>query len=257
LYATDRAGNSSTSLCNYTLDYFGVTNPPALTLYWPQDGARVSGTSFTLRGLLDDPTATVTAQITDTNGAASQAEGLVERNGLLWVENLPLGPGTNTLTLTMTNAAGLSSSSRLTVIQGDVTLTIGDLSATDLYQPRIPVSGTISSDAYSVWVNGVAATNVWPNGDGTWSWQAESVPVNEGGTAVVQARAIPNTDNGGQGTGGSGGTTATMANPGNPSSPDARDAEADPEKRPQVVQVQYSRGRVDSFKTPPETPPQY
>ena len=130
LYATDRAGNVSTSVLSYTLDYSGVTSGPALTPYWPQDGAQVSGTSFTLRGLLDDPTATVTAQITDANGVIGQVEGLVERNGLLWVENLPLGPGANMLTLMMTNAAGLPSSTSLTVTQSDVVLTIADLSAT-------------------------------------------------------------------------------------------------------------------------------
>ena len=90
LHATDLAGNTTTSVRTYTLDYTGVT-APALTLYWPQNGAKVSGSSLTLRGLLDDPTATVSAQITDGNGVTSQADGLVERNGLLWVENLPLG----------------------------------------------------------------------------------------------------------------------------------------------------------------------
>jgi hypothetical protein len=92
LHLTDLAGNVTTSVYTYTLDYSGVTSGPALTLYWPQNGGVVSGTSFTLRGLLDDPTATVAAQITDGNGVTSQGDGLVERNGLLWVENLPLGP---------------------------------------------------------------------------------------------------------------------------------------------------------------------
>jgi hypothetical protein len=184
LYATDQAGNVSTNNYSYTLDYSGVINPPALTLYWPQDGARVSGTNFTLRGLLDDPTATVTARLVDTNEATSQVDGLVERNGLLWVESLPLGPRTNTLTLSMTNAAGLSSSTSLTVIQSDVAFTIDDLSTTDLNQPRIPVAGTIGTNGYTVWVNGVAATNLTAREDGTWSWQLDNVPVSNGGTAA-------------------------------------------------------------------------
>lgn len=241
LHLTDLAGNVTTSVYTYTLDYSGVTSGPALTLYWPQNGGVVSGTSFTLRGLLDDPTATVAAQITDGNGVTSQGDGLVERNGLLWVENLPLGPGANTLTLSMTNAAGKSSSTSLTVIQSDVVLTIADLSNTDLNQPFIYVSGTIIGDGYTVWVNGVQATLY----GGTWG--AVNVPVNVGGTAAIQARAIPNTDHGGQGTGGSGGTVSTMANPGNPTSPGARDAESVPDKRPEVVEIHYDKKLWDKF----------
>ena len=255
LYATDQAGNVTTLSTNFTLDYSGVSSGPALTLYWPQDGTVVSGTSFTLRGLLDDPTATVTARITDGNGVASAVDGLVERNGLLWVENLPLGPGANTLTLMMTNAAGLPSSTSLTVTQSDVILTIADLSTTDLNQPRILVNGIISVDGYTVWVNGMQVTTVWPNGNGTYGWQVDGVPVNDGGTAVIQARAIPNTDYGGNGTGGSGGTVSTMANPGNPSSPQARDNEADPDRKPVVVQIHYDKTLEDTFTEP--APSQY
>jgi hypothetical protein len=239
LYATDRACNVSTSVHSYTLDYSGVSSGPAVTLYWPQSGALVSGTSFTLRGLLDDPTATVTAQIIDANGAASQVDGLVERSGLLWVENLPLGPGTNTLTLMMTNAAGLPSSTSLTVIQSDVVLTIGDPSGVDLNQPPIGVMGTISTNGYTVWVNGVAATNVWDNGNGTYGWQVDGVPVNDGGTAVIQARAIPNTDHDGHGTGGSGGSISTMANPGNPFSPQQITDDIEKDRDPEVITITY------------------
>jgi hypothetical protein len=244
LHATDLAGNTTTSVRTYTLDYTGVT-APALTLYWPQNGAVVSGTSFTLRGLLDDPTATVSAQITDGNGVTSQADGLVERNGLLWIENLPLGPGANTLTLSMTNAIGQFSIVSLTVTQSDVALTIGNLSNQDLNQPFIYVSGSIDAEGYTVWVNGVQAT---PYGDGTWG--AVNVPVCEGGTAVIQARAIPSSE------GGTGKTVSTMADPGNPSSPQARDAEADPDKPPIVVQVHYDKMLTDSsVSQPPSSVP--
>ncbi|HVM50575.1 MAG TPA: LamG-like jellyroll fold domain-containing protein, partial [Candidatus Acidoferrum sp.] len=249
LYATDLAGNVSTSTHTYTLDYSGVTSGPVLTLYWPPNGALVSGSSFTLRGMLDDPTATVTAQITDAGGASTQAQGLVERNGLLWVENLPLSAGANTLTLTMTNVAGLWTSTSLTVTQSDVLLTIDDLSGVDLNQPSITVNGTIGAEGYTVWVNGVEAN---PNGDGSWS--AIGVPVNDGGTAVIQARAIPETDNGGQGTGGSGGTASTMANPGNPSSVQAVDVEAAPDKAPVVLQVHYDKALIDDWQGTPASP---
>jgi hypothetical protein len=239
LHATNLAGNTATSVRTYTLDYTGVT-APVLTLYWPQDGAKISGSSLTLRGLLDDPTATVSAQITDGNGVTSQADGLVERNGLLWVENLPLGPGASTLTLSMTNAICQFSIVSLTVTQSDVALTIGNLSNQDLNQPFIYVSGSIDAEGYTVWVNRVQATLY---GGGTWG--AVNVPVCEGGTAVIQARAIPSSE------GGTGKTVSTMADPGNPSSPQARDAEADPDKPPIVVQVEYDKLLTDSSVGPP------
>ena len=138
------------------------TSPHALLAARRSAGERHS---FTLRGLLDDPTATVTARITDTNNVTSEVEGLVERSGLLWVENLPLGPGANTLTLAMTNAAGRSNSTSLEVIQSDVVLTIGDLSTTDFNQPSIYVGGTISAEGYTVWVTGSKRHS---NGDGAW-----------------------------------------------------------------------------------------
>jgi len=151
-----------------------------------------------------------------------------------------VGPGANTLTLSMTNAIGQFSIVSLTVTQSDVALTIGNLSNQDLNQPFIYVSGSIDAEGYTVWVNGVQAT---PYGDGTWG--AVNVPVCEGGTAVIQARAIPSSE------GGTGKTVSTMADPGNPSSPQARDAEADPDKPPIVVQVHYDKMLTDSSVSQP------
>ena len=235
--ATDLAGNQAT--WSQTINYTDDGNPPALTLYWPQNNASLSGDSFTIRGLLDDPTATVTAEITDGNGIINQVAGLVERNGLLWVEDLPLGPGANTVLLTMTDAAGHSSAENLTVNKIDPVVTIGDLSGTDVNQPRISVSGTVTQTGYKVWVNGKEAAI---NGQ---SWLAEDVPLQDAGCALVQARAIPLSDNNGYGTGGSGGTSSTMANPGNPVSAQAKDAEANVDKPDEIVEVLYHKARVD------------
>ena len=65
------------------MDYSGKTNPPAVQITWPQNGMIVSGRSFTLDGMLADPTASVAAQIVDTNGATSMASGVVERDQVL------------------------------------------------------------------------------------------------------------------------------------------------------------------------------
>jgi hypothetical protein len=88
-----------------TLDYSAATNP-VINLYWPQNNTAVVGNTFTLRGWTEDAVAQVTAQIVNTNGNTNIINGEVEREGTLWVENLPLSSGTNWLTLWVTNAAG-------------------------------------------------------------------------------------------------------------------------------------------------------
>ena len=92
LYATDLAGNMTTTHLTYTLDYTGKPNP-VLGLYWPVDGSQICGTDFTWRGTVDDPTVSLLAQIVDANGDTNVVSGIVERNGNFWVENLPLAPG--------------------------------------------------------------------------------------------------------------------------------------------------------------------
>jgi len=66
---------------------------------------------------VDDDTATVTAQIVDASGDTNIVQGLLERSGTVWAQNLPLAGGTNILTLTATDAAGNSMSTNLTLIQ--------------------------------------------------------------------------------------------------------------------------------------------
>ncbi|MGA3284639.1 MAG: hypothetical protein ABSD57_09310, partial [Verrucomicrobiota bacterium] len=93
LHATDLAGNVTTTNFSFALDYSGKTNPPAVQIIWPQDGTQISGSNFTLRGWVDDFTVTVLAQLVDTNGDTNIFNGLVERNGNFWLENLPLSGG--------------------------------------------------------------------------------------------------------------------------------------------------------------------
>ncbi len=220
LRAVDLAGNISTNLASFTLDLSGDVTPPLVSIYWPQDGTSVSDTSLTVRGIVDDPTATVIAQVTNTSGTTNIIAGLVERYGLLWIEGLPLEAGTNIVTLTATDAAGNVVTTNIAVIRSAVALTIDAVPAEQFHQLTVQVTGTIDTTGYAVWVNGVRATD---NGDG--SWTAIDVPLNEGCTAVIQARAIPISDNGGNGTGGSGGGLATDANLGNPNSASGVDRE--------------------------------
>ncbi|MGH7953664.1 MAG: hypothetical protein ACREFE_17340, partial [Limisphaerales bacterium] len=195
-------------------------------LYWPQNGAQINGTNFTWRGHVDDFTATLAAQMVDTNGNTNIFNGVVERDGDFWIENLSLDSGTNNLTLIATDAAGNVSMTNITLFQSAIGLTINPPDSSQFWNPTMTIYGTISdSSDYTVWVNGVKATM---NGDGTW--EADNVPNTPGGTAVFQARAIPNTDNGGNGAGGGGGDSASYDNPGNPDSAQAQDADSQTDK---------------------------
>jgi Glucodextranase, domain B len=185
LHATDLAGNQTATNFTFVLDYSGKTNPPAIQLDWPQDGAQIGASTFTLHGLTDDPTARVQAQVTGANGRLHTYFGLVERTGKFWVDNIPLAAGTNTVALTITDAAGNSRSTSISVIESTLMLTMNPVTpASQLWQPTVNVSGTISDPSYAVWVNGVKAANP---GDGTWT--AGNVTVNQGGTAVFRMTA--------------------------------------------------------------------
>jgi hypothetical protein len=232
LHATDLAGNLTVTNITYTFSTNGDTTPPAITLQWPQAGTTISGSNFTLRGQLDDPTASVAAQAVGTNGVTNVVAGWVERSGLFWVDGVPLSGGANQLTLTAVDAAGNSNATNITVVQTNMTLTIGDFSGDDLTQGAVDLTGTIGSPAYTVWVNGVKGVN---NGDGTWSVQG--APLNQGGRVILQAMAIPNSDHGGNGTGGGGvPTNQNMCNPTSASAVGIED-EADQAFRPPYVET--------------------
>jgi len=167
---------------------------PVLTLLWPLDGMKLSGDMFTVNGVVDDPTATITVALVDTNGATNLYSGLVERDGTFWVEDLPLSTGTSLLSLVATDAWGNTTTTNISVLKSEITITVNPVPEDQLWNETVSVSGTISDPSYSVWVNGVAAT---VRGDGTWT--ADQVPVNHGRTARFTVTAYP------EGTGPAGG----------------------------------------------------
>jgi len=236
LHAMDWAGNQTTSNFVYVLDYSSKTNPPVVTLYWPTNGAQISGTNFTWRGSVDDPTVTLSAQIMDASGDTNVVSGIVERNGNFWVENLPLASGTNWLTLTATDINNNVTNISITVVQSSVIMTV-TVSSDVTWQTTMDVSGTINSTGYNVWVNGLETTNLNDCGGGLWGWTVQNVPVNGAGTAVFQAVAIPT---GGSYTGGGGGTNSTLQNPGNPTANAVCPvAEVCPDKQPGMIYTEY------------------
>ena len=163
LHATDLAGNMATTNFSFTLDASADTNLPVLAILWPQDGASVSGTSFTLQALVDDPMDTITASIVDAGGNTNSVQGLVEQNGLAWVQNLSLADGVNTLTVIATDAVGNTLTTNLTLFKSDVIVTMNPLVGNQLNQSSVSVSGTVNNPSYAITVNGMAAT-VNPDG---------------------------------------------------------------------------------------------
>jgi hypothetical protein len=241
VHATDLAGNVTTTNLNITLDYATATNP-VVALYWPQNNTVIIGTNFTLRGWVNDASAQVFAQIVDTNGDTNIVMGTVERDGKIWVQYLPLPAGTNYLTLTVTNAAGLSSETNIVVVKSLLNMTINPVTG-NLWLPTTTVTGTIGDPAdYTVWVNGVKVTVTGNN------WEADNVPLpSGGGAAAIQARAIPNTDNGGNGTGGSGGGPVTFDNLGNPGQDDDLETGVLPRQTGVVVDAAKWSSDADSW----------
>ncbi len=181
----------------YHLDYSAATNAPTILSHWPTNGAAISGTNFTLRGYVDDPTASIHATIAAPDDTITEIDADMERDGLFWVDDLPLTNGNSVITLTATNAAGVGRSQSFTVTKSAVQLTINPVSDGDISQRFATVSGTIDTTGYTVWVNGVKASNTTST-----AWTAQNVPVTRGGTATFLAVAIPNSDNSGNGTAG-------------------------------------------------------
>jgi hypothetical protein len=175
LHATDVAGNTTVTNFSYTLSYAGVTNAPTLTVLWPTNNTPIGGSNVTIQAQVSDATATVTATV---NGNAVQ--GLIERSGLVWLQNLPLNSGTNVVTITAANAAGKVSTNTLNIVESSVNLTIDPISDDQLNQSSVTVTGSVSSASYNVWVNGIEAT---VSGDPVW--EATNVPVSATGTASL------------------------------------------------------------------------
>ena len=184
LQATDRAGNTATTNFSITLDY-SMASSPVVQVVWPRDGSQVCASVFTCRGTLDDPTANITAQIADTSGDTAGVGGMVGRNGTFWLESLPLNAGSNTLTIAVTNAAGLATVTNLTLVQGVQTLAMAMPPSDQLWQPTLSVVGTVSDPGCAVSVNGAQGVN---NGDGTW--YALNLPASAGGVACFDISAL-------------------------------------------------------------------
>ncbi len=230
LSLSDSAGNSTTTNLAYFLDRSSQTNPPSLQIFWPLDGARIAAAAFDLRGLVGDSTAPIAAQISASDGTTNFYSGWVGRGGCFRVEGLPMAAGTNWLTITATTLGGNSSVTNLTLVKGDVLITITGVTPDPYYRPTVTVTGTISDDGYKVWVNGVGTL------PSAGFWTAQNVPLATDGSAVFTATAIPLTDNNGNGTPAQ--TNINDLVPANPASTNAAAANSSQSKDSEIKLIQ-------------------
>lgn len=240
-------GLSVTQDISFTYTASASPAPPVGTVLWPANGTKIGSDFFTLRGRVDNTTATVKAFVFnegDTNVFTAQ----VERDGTFWLDDLPAM--TNAMLIVTTDASGKSSTNSVAAPRGGVDIAVNPPDANALWSGRVALSGTVSDPTYGVWVNSVSATV-----DVSGNWSAENVPVNAGGTASFSVRAIPGSDNGGAGAGGgamaASGTGGSYSAPtGNPASAAAVDVTVDFEKPPRIYIVNHVSNVRDDNPTP-------
>ena len=230
--ATDLAGDATVTNFNFSVNYSSKT-PAAVQMTWPLNGMAIAGNTVTLRGQVDDPTVTVMATVTGTNGGTSSAAGVVERNGRFWIQNVPLNSGSNMVSITLNNIINQSTVTNLTLVQSPLKLTINPPTGTSLWGLNVTVGGTVSDSSQTVWVNGVAAT-VTPDGsDPGGAWVATNVPTTSSGVASFMATAYPAgqapSGNAAQGQSASSSQTQS-ANFANPQSPGSASVSTDVDK---------------------------
>ena len=202
LRVTDAAGNIVTTNFDAVLDYSQATTPPTAGFTWPTDNMKVSGSSTTIRGTMSDETGTIAAQVDNGDGTFTTIPGLVERDNTFWIDNVPLNGTTQTVVqIQATSAAGLSTTTSLTINPGDVQLTINTpTTGDDLWMPACTVAGTVSDRNVTVVVYGLTVilngVPVSENGrisllqPGLWEWlEFSDVPIYGEGTATFDVVA--------------------------------------------------------------------
>jgi hypothetical protein len=100
------------------------------------------------------------------------------------VDGVGLSSGTNWLTVSVMDAWSNVVTTNIVVVKSDVALSVS-VPTNSLHKATIDLTGTINTN-YTVWVNGVPATN---HGDGTWG--VTNVVVSEGPTALFTVIAAP------------------------------------------------------------------
>lgn len=170
---TDRQGKHYYAKKFYKLDYSNKTNPPVLKVVWPQDKCRVGSDSFGLQAEVDDFTATIHVSVKDAQGQIHSRTDTPGRDGMVWVEALPLSKGLNEVTIVATDVVGNSSTNHLGVTRSLISITMQPLTKEQSTRSSATIKGTVSEATCTVKINGITAT-VHPDG----TWEAHGVPIN-------------------------------------------------------------------------------
>jgi hypothetical protein len=178
-------GRLITTNLQLDVDVHRDKSPPVVSIQWPNPERQVAGSTFTVLGQVDSLMTKVVARISG-NGQTNELNGIVERNGRFWVEQVPLLAKVNSLVLTAIDAAGNFTVTNLTIVRSDSMLTINPIPPAQLWQMQLTVTGQVSPPDQQVWVNGQPA-QVESNGN----WRVSGIRQNHGGTAMFQAVAIP------------------------------------------------------------------
>jgi hypothetical protein len=195
LQAVDVNNNTNSLSVSYTVDFSIDTNAPTFTLLWPTNGMAVSGSSFTMNGVVDNPSASVKVTVASTN-ETNAFYGIVSGSGgsAFWVPDVTLPAGTSTVTTIMTSPSGSSSTSSVSLVKSTAVLTIqvGETAMNAFNRDEAgSASGEIPGTVASISVNGVAATTTYNSGLNKTSWSASDIPGNEDGWMELVATAVP------------------------------------------------------------------
>ena len=193
---TNYAGRQTTMRLTYVLDYGDVTEPPTLLEQWPQENMLISGTDVTWRGKVDDFSSTVYAVLTRSDNSELRFEAQMERDGTVWLDDLPLPEADNNYSIYIQNAAGLVRVQPMPVKKSPISAKMDPISGSSLHSKTVTMTGIINTSGYTVWINGMRATYYDPQ---TGAYRVDLVPVTEGGSAIFHGVAIPNTENAGYG----------------------------------------------------------
>lgn len=187
IFAKDFADNVTAITRAYTFSTSGDTTAPTLTVAWPGAATKVSGTSFTVRGTVDDPTCSIEV-ITSTGNFY----GSPDDQGKFSVDVTVTG--SETIQLVTTDYAGNTRTASLAVTTSSVVVTITPPSSGELGSPTITLNGTVSVAPTAVTVNGRPAVLTG------MSWSIPNFPMgpDEDTTATMDADAtVPDGGGGG------------------------------------------------------------
>ena len=182
-HATDWAGNSTN--VSYIVNLSPSTNPLTLKLIWPAPGANVLGPDINLQAFVSDTRATVMV-----TANSNTIPALVATDGYVWVQNLFLNPGSNTLVLTATSASGSTTTNfSVNLVTNSMGLSVnfdpdyGD-TAFNVGQTYITVTTLVDPTPFKMYANGVQATGLY-TGNGLYELHADLVQVNAYGMANI------------------------------------------------------------------------